>query len=80
LQVFHGASRTRTGDLLGAISALAEPGFGFVEGFPATRHRSPNTFPNISAPVLHGEGTIRLKVGLGTREVAGSRPPGPGTP
>jgi len=50
--VLDGASRTRTGDLLGAISALAEAGFGFVEGFPATRHRSPNTFPNISAPVL----------------------------
>jgi hypothetical protein len=50
--LYDRASRTRTGDLLGAISALAEAGFGFVESFPATRHRSPNTFPNISAPVL----------------------------
>jgi hypothetical protein len=35
LRRFHGASRTRTGDLLGAISALSYAGFGLSSGFRA---------------------------------------------
>jgi hypothetical protein len=48
-----GASRTRTGDLLGAISALSWPEFGLTSGFPSLGGRSPNTFPNILQPVRH---------------------------
>jgi hypothetical protein len=50
---FHGASRTRTGDLLGAISALFWAEFGLTSGFPSLRVSSPNTFPNTLQPVLH---------------------------
>jgi len=52
LQAFHGASRTRTGDLLGAISALSGPAFGLSSGFPSLRVGSPNTFPNTLQPIL----------------------------
>ncbi len=52
LRRFHGASRTRTGDLLGAISALSGPEFGLTSGFPSLRVSSPNTFPNTLQPVL----------------------------
>jgi hypothetical protein len=48
----NGASRTRTGDLLGAISALSGPEFGLISGFPSLRVSSPNTFPNTLQPVL----------------------------
>jgi hypothetical protein len=52
LQRFYGASRTRTGDLLGAISALSGPEFGLTSGFPTLRVGSPNTFPNTLQPDL----------------------------
>jgi hypothetical protein len=47
-----GASRTRTGDLLGAISALSWPEFRFTTCFPSRRASSPNTFINSLQPVL----------------------------
>ena len=47
-----GASRTRTGDLLGAISALFWPEFSLASGFPSLPVSSPNTFPNTLQPVL----------------------------
>ena len=50
--VSHGASRTRTGDLLGAISALSGPGFGLVERLQHLCRVSPNTFPNTLRRVL----------------------------
>src|SRR6266545_6859312 len=45
-QIAYGASRTRTGDLLGAISALSWAEFGFVTTFLGLRISSPNIFPN----------------------------------
>ena len=52
LQVFHGANRTRTGDLLGAIPAVFASEFGLVERFLGLRSRSPNIFPNTLHRVL----------------------------
>src|SRR4029453_10816177 len=49
------ASRTRTGDLLGAISALSAPGFSLTSGFPSLGVGSPNTFPNTLQPVLQSD-------------------------
>jgi hypothetical protein len=51
---FYGASRTRTGDLLGAISALFWPEFGLTSGFPSLLVSSPNTFPTLSSPFSSG--------------------------
>jgi hypothetical protein len=47
-----GAGRTRTGDLLAAISALAWPELGLTSGLPSLWVSSPNTFPNTPQPVL----------------------------
>ena len=47
-----GASRTQTGDLLGAISALSWPEFSLTSRFPSLRIGSPNIFPNSLQPVL----------------------------
>jgi hypothetical protein len=44
-----GASRTRTGDLLGAISALFWPKFGLTSGFPSLPVSSPKHPPRHSA-------------------------------
>src|SRR5438034_7609128 len=78
LRRFHGASRTRTGDLLGAISALSWPEFGLTSGFSSLRDSSPNTFPNILQPVLQrigrpGGRPIAMRGGL----VTGAQPPEP---
>jgi hypothetical protein len=54
LRRFHGASRTRAGDLLGAISALAWPEFGLTSCFPSPQASYPNTFPSTLQPVLQG--------------------------
>jgi hypothetical protein len=76
----HGASRTRTGDLLGAISALGWPEFGLTSGFSRLRVSSPNTFPNSLQPVLQYDNALLLRTSrtIGTRpvtpEVAGSSP------
>ena len=48
LQVFHGASRTHTGDLLGAIPVLRWAGIGLVE--PVLRFSILS--PNMASPVL----------------------------
>jgi hypothetical protein len=45
-----GASRTRTGDRLGTISALSWPKFGLTSRFPTGQ--VPNTFRNSLQPVL----------------------------
>ena len=50
-----GASRTRTGDLLGAISALSLPEFGLTSALPSLRVSSPNSFPNTLQPVLQSD-------------------------
>jgi hypothetical protein len=50
LQVFHGAGRTRTGDLLGAISALSWPEFGLASGFPAYESVPPTSSPTLCSP------------------------------
>src|SRR5207247_3187650 len=42
---FHGASRTRTGDLLGAISALIWPEVGLTSGFPSPSGQFPQHLP-----------------------------------
>jgi hypothetical protein len=52
LRQFHGASRARTGDLLGAISALSWQEFGLTSGLLRLLVNSPNTFPNTLQPVL----------------------------
>jgi hypothetical protein len=49
---FHGASRTRTGDLLGAILALYAARIRMMTRFLLNAFMSPNTFPNILRPVL----------------------------
>jgi hypothetical protein len=57
LRRFHGASRTRAGDLLGAISAVSDGESGFMTRFPSLSLDSPNTFPNILWLVLHLDNT-----------------------
>jgi hypothetical protein len=49
---FAGASRTRTGDLLGAMLALELRRIRIVKRFRPTGIVSPNSFPNISPAVL----------------------------
>jgi hypothetical protein len=65
MQVFHGASRTRTGDLLGAIYALFWPDFGLTSGFPSVRVGFPNTFPNSLRPVLQYDNAVVDETGSG---------------
>jgi hypothetical protein len=60
LQLLYGASRTRTGDLLGAISALSWPEFGLTSGFLSAWAGSPNTFPNSLQLVRHYDNTFGL--------------------
>jgi hypothetical protein len=45
----HGASRTRTGDLLGAISAPSWPEFGLISAFPEPSGQLPQHLPQHSA-------------------------------
>jgi hypothetical protein len=49
----YGASRTRTGDLLGAISEASAPRFGLVKRLSGSRDDSPNIFPNSLQRVRH---------------------------
>jgi hypothetical protein len=49
-QPSDGASRTRTGDLLGAISALCGPEFGLTSSLPSLRAGFPQHRPQQSAP------------------------------
>jgi hypothetical protein len=50
---FHGASRTRTGALLGAIQSPYAGGNRMVERLSPQDGVTPNTFPNTLQPVLH---------------------------
>jgi hypothetical protein len=67
---FHGASRTRTGDFLGAISALFRAGFRLDKCFTAGHAKSPNTF-NICRS-FSGETTAvsRWNAGLSRRSTS----------
>jgi hypothetical protein len=67
LQISDGASRTRTDDLLGAISAPSGSELGLISGFPSLRVGSPNTFPNSLQPVL----PARQRAAFGTRHELG---------
>jgi hypothetical protein len=67
LRRFHGASRTRTGDFLGAISALLRPEFGLASGFPSLRVSSPNTLPNTLQPF-----SSRTTATIGTEQATGT--------
>ncbi len=55
---FSGATRTRTGDLLGAIRALHCVDLAWFSAFGESRRRSLNSFPNNVVAVLQYDSAL----------------------